>query len=77
MSDYLNEVKKIYENFDGSSPDEIIQVIEKIKPRFNIQEVREYLDGKIQDISKADEQKKKELCLKLKPYFDWYIQGNS
>ncbi|NIP62014.1 MAG: hypothetical protein GWN01_11705 [Nitrosopumilaceae archaeon] len=76
MSDTLNEqVKKIIDNFEASEPDDIVHTLEKIKDQFKINEVRDYLDGKIQDISKADKQKKKELCLKLKPYFDWYLQG--
>lgn len=76
MYENLNEqIKKIFDNFEDTESDDIIYTLEKIKEQFKINEVRDYLDGKIQDISKADKQKKKELCLKLKPYFDWYLQG--
>lgn len=76
MAGNLNErVQKIWNDFENSNPEEIVNTLEQIKDHFKLNEVREYLGSKIQELSKADEQKKKELCHKLRPYFDWYLQG--
>ncbi len=73
--DLSERVKKIVEDFDSSNVKDIVDVLEKIMPYFKTNDTKDYLSGKIQGISNADEQKKRELCNKLKPYFDWYIQG--
>jgi hypothetical protein len=71
------EAQKILENFEQISSEEFIQVTEKIKTSLQSQLTSEYLTGKISKIIEiTDETEKKNLCKALKPYLDWYIQGN-
>lgn len=71
------EAEKILENFEQISSEEFIQVTEKIKANLQSQLTSEYLTGKISKINQVtDEVEKKNLCKALKPYLDWYIQGN-
>jgi hypothetical protein len=71
------EAEKILENFEQISSEEFIQVTEKIKGNLQSQLTIEYLIGKISKINQVtDEVEKKNLCKALKPYLDWYIQGN-
>jgi len=71
------EAEKILENFEQISSEEFIQVTEKIKGNLQSQLTIEYLTGKISKINQVtDEVEKKNLCKALKPYLDWYIQGN-
>lgn len=71
------EAEKILENFEQISSEEFIQVTEKIKENLQSQLTIEYLTGKISKINQVtDEVEKKNLCKALKPYLDWYIQGN-
>ena len=70
------EIKIILENFDSTSSEKIIDVLNQIKPHFKNELISEYLEGKIQKIlDLSDESEKKKQCKALLPYFDWYLQG--
>ena len=70
------KTKKILENFDQTSSNEILEVLNQIQNQFQSKITQDYLKGKIKVISDTvDEGKKKNLCKQLKPYFDWYLQG--
>ncbi|WP_428326818.1 hypothetical protein [Nitrosopumilus sp.] len=73
----LNEqVSRILENFENTSSSEIVDVLKQIQPQFKSDLTSEYLGGKIQKISDAeDESEKKKQCKALTPYLDWYLQG--
>ena len=70
-----DEIKLILNDFDGSTPESIIDVLNQIKPHFKSALISEYLQGKIQKIQDSDDQEKKKQCKALLPYFDWYLQG--
>ncbi|QDI88213.1 hypothetical protein Nisw_01030 [Candidatus Nitrosopumilus sp. SW] len=70
------KVSKILENFEDTPSSEFIDVLKQIQPQFKSNLTSEYLDGKIQKISDAeDESEKKKQCKALIPYLDWYLQG--
>lgn len=71
-----DKVRQILNDFDNSSPDEILEVLAKIQPTLKSDITRNYLQGKIQGILGInDDAEKKKLCKNLKPYLDWYLQG--
>ena len=70
------QIKEILENFEDTSSEKILAILNKIKPKFKSDLTSEYLQGKIQkimDIPTEDEKKKQ--CKALTPYLDWYLQG--
>ena len=71
------EIKEILENFEQTSSERILEILNQIKPFFKNELISEYLQGKIQKIldSDVDDVEKKKLCKALVPYFDWYLQG--
>ncbi|NJK77929.1 MAG: hypothetical protein HC944_03065 [Nanoarchaeota archaeon] len=73
-----DQAKQILNNFDGIPSDEFIKILTKIQPTLKSQITRDYLNGKIQGVlAMTDEAEKKKFCKTLKPYLDWYIQGNA
>ena len=71
-----DQIKIISDDFEGATPETIIDVLNQIKPHFKSQLISEYLQGKIQKIQDSDDdQGKKKQCKALLPYFDWYLQG--
>ena len=69
------QIKDILNDFDNSSPENVLEILEQIKPYFKNKLISEYLQGKIQKILDAPEDEKKTQCKALIPYFDWYLQG--
>jgi len=70
------EIKIILNDFENTSSEKFILVLNQIKPHFKNELISEYLQGKIQKIEdSSDESGKKSQCKALLPYFDWYLQG--
>ena len=70
------EINKISKDFENTSSEKLIDVLNQIKPHFKNELISEYLQTKIQKIqASTDESEKKEQCKALLPYFDWYLQG--
>ncbi len=70
------KVKQISENFEETSSEDILELLNQIQYQFQSQITQDYLKGKLKAISNiSDEGEKKKLCKNLKPYFDWYLQG--
>ena len=70
------KIKQILENFEEKSSQEILELLNQILITFQSPITQDYLKGKLKVISNIpDEDEKKKLCKKLKPYFDWYLQG--
>ena len=71
-----DQIKQALDNFENTSSEQILEIINQIKPKFKSELISEYLKGKIQKILEANnEAEKKKLCKALTPYFDWYLQG--
>ena len=71
-----DQIKIISDDFEGATPETIIDVLNQIMPHFKSTLISEYLQGKIQKIQDSDnDQEKKKQCKALLPYFDWYLQG--
>ncbi len=70
------EIHKVLDNFENTSSEQILEILNQIKPQFQSQLISEYLQGKIQKvIDLSDEAQKKKQCKALTPYLDWYLQG--
>ena len=70
------KAKQVLENFDQTSPQEIIEILNQINSKFQSSITQDYLKGKLKLISNTlTEEEKKKLCKNLKPYFNWYLQG--
>jgi len=70
------KIKQILDNFEEKSSQEILELLNQILIKFQSSITQDYLKGKLKAISNIpDEDEKKKLCKKLKPYFDWYLQG--
>ena len=70
------EINKISKDFENTSSEKLIDVLNQIKPHFKNELISEYVQAKIQKIqASTDESEKKEQCKALLPYFDWYLQG--
>lgn len=70
------KVKQILKNFEETSSEDILEILNQIQIKFQTQITRNYLKGKLVIISDTpDESEKKKLCKNLSPYFDWYLQG--
>jgi hypothetical protein len=71
-----DEVRRILNDFDNVSSDEILDVLTKIQAHLKNEITQNYLQGKIQTtLGISDVTEKKKSCKNLKPYLDWYIQG--
>jgi HSP20 family molecular chaperone IbpA len=69
-------IHKVLDNFENTSSEQILEILNQIKPEFKSQLISEYLQGKIQKvIDLPDEAQKKKMCKALTPYLDWYLQG--
>jgi len=70
------QIKQVLDDFENTSTDKMLEILNQIKPHFKNKLIVEYLQGKIQKIvdSTNDEEKKKQ-CKALIPYLDWYLQG--
>jgi len=71
-----NQIKDVLDDFENTSSEKILEILNQIKPQFKNELISEYLQGKIQKIldSTGDVEKKKQ-CKALIPYLDWYLQG--
>jgi hypothetical protein len=70
------EIHKVLDNFENTSSEQILEILNQIKPQFKNQLISEYLQGKIQKIiDLPDEAQKKKQCNALTPYLNWYLQG--
>ena len=70
------QITKILDDFEHISSEQILEVLNQIKPQFKNKLIAEYLQGKIQKIlDSVDEVEKKKQCKALIPYLDWYLQG--
>ena len=70
------QIKKTLNNFEDSTSETILEIIDQIQPHFRSELTSEYLSGKIKKIqNESDDATKKNQCKALLPYFDWYLQG--
>ncbi|MGB1689805.1 MAG: hypothetical protein ACPHC0_00070 [Nitrosopumilus sp.] len=70
------KVQNIVNDFEGTSPDEFLEILEQIMLEFKSDLTVEYLKGKIKKIVElSSESEKKKQCKLLLPYYDWYLQG--
>ena len=70
------QIQQTLRDFENTSSERIIEILNHIKPEFKNKMISEYLQGKIQKILDAEnETEKKKQCKALTPYLDWYLQG--
>lgn len=70
------QIRNILNDFENTSSEKFLQVLDQVKPHFKSNLTLEYLQGKIQKIHDTDDEKeKKKQCKALTPYLDWYVQG--
>ncbi|MDH3341650.1 MAG: hypothetical protein OEL84_10275 [Nitrosopumilus sp.] len=70
------QIKDVLNDFEHTSSEKILEILNQIKPQFKNKLIREYLQGKIQKIlDSTDDVEKKKQCKALIPYLDWYLQG--
>jgi Mg/Co/Ni transporter MgtE len=70
------QIKVVLDDFENTSSEKILKILDQIKPNFQNKLISEYLQGKIQKIlDSADETEKKKQCKALMPYLYWYLQG--
>ncbi len=70
------KVQNIVNDFEGTSPDEFLEILEQIMLEFKSDLTVEYLKGKVKKIIElTSESDKKNQCKLLLPYYDWYLQG--
>ena len=70
------QVTMTINDFENTSTEQILEILDKIMPEFKSNLTSEYLQGKIKKILELDgESEKKEQCKALMPYLDWYLQG--
>ena len=70
------QINAVLDNFDKTTSEQFLEIIDQIKPHFKNELIVEYLQGKIQKIQNVgDEVEKKKQCKALMPYLDWYLQG--
>jgi hypothetical protein len=71
-----NQIKDVLNDFEHTSSEKILEILNQIKPQFKNKLISEYLQGKIQKIlDSTDDVEKKKQCKALIPYLDWYLQG--
>ena len=70
------KVQNIIKNFEDTTSDEFLEILEQIMLEFKSNLTVEYLKGKIKKIVElSSESEKKKQCKLLLPYYDWYLQG--
>jgi hypothetical protein len=70
------QIKDVLNDFEHTSSEKILEILNQIKPQFKNELISEYLQGKIQKIlDSTDDVEKKKQCKALIPYLDWYLQG--
>ena len=70
------QVREILKNFENTSSEKFLEILNQIKPHFKNEMIPDYLQGKIQKILDAEnEAEKKKQCKALTPYLYWYLQG--
>ena len=70
------QIKDVLNDFEHTSSEKILEILNQIKPQFKNKLISEYLQGKIQKIlDSTDDVKKKKQCKALIPYLDWNLQG--
>ncbi len=70
------KVKQILEQFEDTSSNDIIKILNQIRSKLQQPSTQEYLHEKLNLISlSTNEQEKKKLCKHLRPYFYWYLEG--
>ncbi|MDB4840527.1 hypothetical protein OAH75_04395 [Nitrosopumilus sp.] len=70
------KVQNIINNFEDTTSDEFLEILEQIMLEFKSNLTVEYLKGKIKKIVElSSESEKKKQCKLLLPYYDWYLQG--
>jgi len=70
------QIKVVLDDYEHTTSDEILEILNQIKPNFKNELIAEYLQGKIQKIlDSSDEVEKQKQCKALVPYLDWYLQG--
>ncbi len=71
-----DQINQILDDFENTASENILKILNQIKPQFKNELISEYLQGKIQKILDADnEPEKKKQCKALTPYLDWYLSG--
>jgi len=71
-----DQIKQTLDDFENTSTEKILEILNQIKPQFKSKLISEYLQGKIQKILDVDDEaEKKKQCKALTPYLDWYLQG--
>lgn len=72
-----DQAKEILNNFDNVASDKILETLNQIHPYLKSEITQDYLKGKINSVlCMTDEAEKKKFCKTLRPYLDWYVQGN-
>ncbi|MEC4848233.1 MAG: hypothetical protein RI100_03510 [Nitrosarchaeum sp.] len=72
-----DQAKEILNDFDNVTSDKIIEILNQIQPHLKNEITQDYLKGKINGVlGMTDEAEKKKFCKTLRPYLDWYVQGN-
>ena len=70
------KVQNIINNFEDTTSDEFLEILEQIMLEFKSNLTVEYLKGKIKKfVELSSESEKKKQCKLLLPYYDWYLQG--
>jgi len=73
-----DQVKEILNDFDNVPSDKILEILNQIQPLLKSEITQDYLKGKINGVlGMTDEAEKKKFCKTLRPYLDWYVQGNT
>ncbi len=73
-----DQAKEILNDFDNVTSDKIIEILNQIQPHLKNEITQDYLKGKINGVlGMTDEAEKKKFCKTLRPYLDWYVQGNA
>jgi len=71
-----DQIKQTLDDFENTSPEKILEILNQIIPQFKSKLISEYLQGKIQKILDLDDDvEKKRQCKALTPYLNWYLQG--
>jgi len=71
-----DQINQTLDDFENATSENILKILNQIKPQFKSKLISEYLQGKIQKILDADnEPEKKKQCKALTPYLDLYLSG--
>ena len=71
-----DQINQTLDDFENATSENILKILNQIKPHFKSELISEYLQSKIQKILDADnEPEKKKQCKALTPYLDWYLSG--